>query len=350
MRKVPFGQPLAHVRRQQQHLVRLVGAECRRHPALSFGSCQSIVASFSTAQTPSGMVARALSMGSVSPADNRTMALIGRELIRTGECLFLLNVAQDAVQALPCSHWDVQSLYPDPSVWWYRADIPSPNGTKTKTVRASEVLHFKWACSPSMPWKGISPLQAGSDTTKMLGRLESSAGDESGIPSGFILPVAATPEQGSEIERAIEKSKSKLKVIANNIAGWASAGGSSKPGGGSGNPVRIGPTFTAGLVDLRRDTALSVFAACGIPSELASQGEGTSAREAWRRFLHGTLQPIADQIAVEASNKLGTEISISFNKLFASDLSGRARSFQSMIGGGMTTDKAAGLAGLLESE
>ena len=66
--------------------------------------------------------------------------------------------------------------------------------------------------------------------------------------------------------------------------------------------------------------------------------------------LLGTLQPIADQIAVEASQKLGTEISISFDKLFASDLSGRARAFQSIVGGGMPTDKAAGLAGLLESE
>ena len=212
-------------------------------------------------------------------------------------------------------------------------------------MRASEVLHFKWACSPLRPWKGIGPLQAGSDTAKTLGRLESNAGDESAIPSGFILPVYSTPEQGSEIERAIQKSRAKLKVIANNIQGWLSAGGTSKQSGGSGNPVRIGPTFTSGLVDLRRDTSLSVFSACGIPSELASQGEGTSAREAWRRFLHGTLQPIADQIAVEASSKLGTDISISFDKLFASDLSGRARAFQSMVGGGMTTGSSAEFVG-----
>ena len=52
MRKVPFGQPVAHIRRQQQHLVRLTGAECRRHRALSLESSQPIVASFPTAQTP----------------------------------------------------------------------------------------------------------------------------------------------------------------------------------------------------------------------------------------------------------------------------------------------------------
>ena len=139
-------------------------------------------------------------------------------------------------------------------------------------------------------------------------------------------------------------------MIASHVQGWASAGGTSKQAGGSGNPVRVGPALPSGMVDLRRDTALSVFGACGIPSELASNGEGTSAREAWRRFLHGTIQPIADQIAVECSAKLGTEITISFDRLFASDLSGRARAFQSMARGGMSTDKAAGLAGLLESE
>lgn len=42
------------VRRQQNHLVRLIGAKCRRHPVLSLGSCQPcqpIVTSLFTVQT-----------------------------------------------------------------------------------------------------------------------------------------------------------------------------------------------------------------------------------------------------------------------------------------------------------
>ena len=45
-----------------------------------------------------------------------------------------------------------------------------------------------------------------------------------------------------------------------------------------------------------------------------------------------------------------TEISFDFSSLFASDLSGRARSFQSMVNGGMALDKAASLAGLMVEE
>jgi hypothetical protein len=36
--------------------------------------------------------------------------------------------------------------------------------------------------------------------------------------------------------------------------------------------------------------------------------------------------------------------------MFASDLSGRARAFQSMVGGGMDVSKAAALAGLMDAD
>ena len=44
------------------------------------------------------------------------------------------------------------------------------------------------------------------------------------------------------------------------------------------------------------------------------------------------------------------ELAFSFDRLFASDLSGRARAFQSMVGGGMPVDRAAALAGLLDPD
>ena len=63
------------------------------------------------------------------------------------------------------------------------------------------------------------------------------------------------------------------------------------------------------------------------------------------------MQPLAGVVAVELARKLGTSsLALSFDRLFASDLSGRARAFQSLVGGGMATDKAAALAGLMEAE
>ena len=85
--------------------------------------------------------------------------------------------------------------------------------------------------------------------------------------------------------------------------------------------------------------------------ELVESGQGTAAREAYRRFLHSSVAPVAELAAVEMREKLDSpELAITFDKLFASDLSGRARGFQSMVGGGMELSKAASLAGLMEPE
>ncbi len=44
------------------------------------------------------------------------------------------------------------------------------------------------------------------------------------------------------------------------------------------------------------------------------------------------------------------ELVLNFDELFASDLSGRARAFQSMVGAGMPLPEAAALAGLMQPE
>ena len=67
-----------------------------------------------------------------------------------------------------------------------------------------------------------------------------------------------------------------------------------------------------------------------------------------RRYLHSTLSPIARIVASECAVKLDTPgLTFDHSNLFASDLSGRARAFQSMVGGGMDITKAAALAGLM---
>ena len=56
---------------------------------------------------------------------------------------------------------------------------------------------------------------------------------------------------------------------------------------------------------------------------------------------------MADIMAYELSIKFESEFSMSFDKLFASDLATRARAFQSLVGGGMEVERAAALAGVL---
>lgn len=61
-------------------------------------------------------------------------------------------------------------------------------------------------------------------------------------------------------------------------------------------------------------------------------------------------QILRGAVAGELSEKLDVDLSLSFDRLFAADLSGRARAFQSLVGGGMDSGEAAALAGLMESD
>ena len=87
-----------------------------------------------------------------------------------------------------------------------------------------------------------------------------------------------------------------------------------------------------------------------VPVELAELGQGTAAREAWRRFLHATIDPLGKLVAEELTEKFEFPVSLNFDSLMASDISGRARAFQSMVGGGIEITKAAALSGLMMTE
>ena len=116
-------------------------------------------------------------------------------------------------------------------------------------------------------------------------------------------------------------------------------------------PRPIGPRQNDGSVSLRDDTSIAVLGACGVPPSLAiANSDGTAQRESFRRFLHSSVVPLARLVEHELSIKLDAPVRLSFDQLFAADLSGRARAFQSMIGGGMSLPKAAQLAGLMAIE
>ena len=112
-------------------------------------------------------------------------------------------------------------------------------------------------------------------------------------------------------------------------------------------PQRIGADPPVSLATLRTDSAQAVLSACGVSADLFVAGDAAGQRESWRRFLHGSVQPPGDLLAGELADKLDVpRLRLNFDRLFASDLSGRARAFGSMVQAGMDADRAARLAGL----
>ena len=55
-------------------------------------------------------------------------------------------------------------------------------------------------------------------------------------------------------------------------------------------------------------------------------------------------------VAQELTPKLGTDVSLSFDRLFANDLPGRVRIRRHLVGSNIDRTKAAALAGLLAGE
>ena len=65
-----------------------------------------------------------------------------------------------------------------------------------------------------------------------------------------------------------------------------------------------------------------------------------------RQFLHGSLMPLAALIGTELRRKLDIpDLTISFDKLGAMDLTGKARAYASLIGADMDDATARRLAG-----
>ena len=115
-------------------------------------------------------------------------------------------------------------------------------------------------------------------------------------------------------------------------------------------PQRFGADPPASLPSLRTEAGLSVLSACGVPVSLVTDADGTSQREAWRRFVMGAVEPLLGIVAQEVEAKLETRVSFDLSSLWAHDLAGRASSFKAMVTAGMEVERAAGLAGLMGGE
>ena len=79
-------------------------------------------------------------------------------------------------------------------------------------------------------------------------------------------------------------------------------------------PVRLGANPPSALVQLHETATREVLAACGVPVELVGGGDGAGQREAWRRFLFGSIAPLGRLVSAELSAKLDTPITLTWDE------------------------------------
>lgn len=280
-----------------------------------------------------------------------TMSLIGRSLIRNGEAVFAIEVHEGQVVLIPAASWDVSGDV-DPSTWTYRLSLSGPSRfTTLSPVPAEAMVHIRYQVDAERPWRGVSPLASAALAGRLSAETTMALADEVSGPRGLLLPV---PVDGADptvatLKADIRALRGQVALVESVSAGWAGDGSPIRPKG-DWEGRRLGAAPGAALVEQASLASREVFAACGVPLSLVDKAEGTGQREAFRRLMHATIAPLAKIVSEELTAKFETDISLSFDQLFAADLAGRARAFQSLVGGGMEISKAAGLAGLLEGE
>ena len=289
------------------------------------------------AEIAAGQVSRAFAAATVEGSGGAAfnaivLAKIGRDLMERGDSVW----KPVGGRLLWLNSYDVQAMDDGSFRYW--------TGKGEQRQRVSP-LHVRYALDP-LTGRGTGPLQNAPQLTQWAKALEGRLSQESGGTVGYLLPIPSGGDDASveTLRQDLGRLNGKTALIETTAAGWGE-GRAAAPHQDYA-PRRIGPSIPQGNVAAFKAAQLAVLAACGVPVELVESSEGTGAREAWRRFLHGTIQPLGKLLEL-AAEEAGMSIRLKWDDLMASDIAGRARAFQSMVGAGMEPGKAAALSGLM---
>ena len=304
-------------------------------------------------EAAAGLLSRGFASAEVTGADGMPispsfLAGVGRDLIWPGESLHLIDVDQGEVRLFPISAFEVSGTH-DPRSWIYRVEVSGPNGATVYKRPAASVLRY--SVDPSKRWRGVGPLQRARISARILAEIETALGDESSGTRGHILP---TPLDGDD--RALRKLRATVAglkgrtALVETMKGSWGADRADAPTA-DWRSIRLGFNAPDSAVSLCSDVSMAILSACGCPPSLMVASSSGGAREALRRWLHTTVGPLALMVQSELRTALDApELKLSFDGLFASDLSGRARAFGSMVKAGLALDKAAALSGLMAAD
>ena len=318
----------------------LAGLEA--HASGSAGNVLRTSAVESAARIWSGALASASVAGGRGALTPGVMALAGRQLVRTGEAVFVIRIAGGRIALDPVAEWEVLGG------WRYRVEVLEPPGRSvSRLLPRAGVIHWRWATDPREPWRGVSPMAAAALGAKVAANTETRLSEETSGPVALMLPV---PADGGgtgldQLRSDIAAAKGAAVLAESTWAGWEE--GKQKGTMADWKASRLGPEVPEELRQLHEDALQRVLAACGIPGSLASVGaDGTQLREDYRRFILLAVQPLARELAAEASEKLDSSVSFGFHGLHAHDIVARSNAYAKLREAGIEDADARRLAGL----
>ena len=170
--------------------------------------------------------------------------------------------------------------------------------------------------------------------------------DEASGPVGRLLGIPKDGDDGTVDNLKTDIRDARGRVALLEVGDWGETGG----GQASLDSKRFGAEPPQSLVNLHTMASHEIMNACGLNIALFGEGNAAATREAWRLALFGVLSPLGRLVESELQDKFEDSVTLSWQELRASDLSGRARAFQSMVTGGMDVAQAVSIAGLMVEE
>lgn len=259
--------------------------------------------------------------------DRARMAQMARSLALRGEALFLVGDHM----LTPAADWDLSTRDGRPRA--YRISVPEAGGGRSVTALAAEVLHVRLAADQVAPWAGQAPLRRAALTAGLLHALETALSEVYSLaPLGSqVVPFPEAPDTDNEaLGRSFRGTRG--RVLLRESVQVTAAGGPAPAT--DWRPADLTPDMKNSMAVETLDAArASVAMAFGVlPGLLSSATTGPMVREAQRHLATWTLQPIAELIAEEASQKLGVAVAIdTLTPMQAFDAGGSARALMGLV-------------------
>ena len=245
--------------------------------AAAGGDAAADVNAIAAAEVAAGLWGRAFASAKVEPMTAATRCLTpqvqelcGRELVRKGEALFLLEVVRGEAVLMPVSWWDTYGGH-RPESWQYQVTLAGPDQTTTMRVEAERVVHVRYGATPTEPWRGVSPLAHSRATSDLAAMLETRLSQEVTAAVGTLIPVPQNAGDTTELQQQLAGLRGKVALVPTTAAGWNTDGRAGAPRA-DWKTERLGANPPNVLDMLRTNSARSVW--CPHRTGRAQRGHG----------------------------------------------------------------------------
>lgn len=259
--------------------------------------------------------------------DRFTMGMIGRAAALRGEAVLWIT----GEGLIPVFDWTVTTRMGRARA--YQLSLPDTGGGRAVTALAPEVLHLRLGSDVTAPWAGTAPLRRAQLTGDLLAAVEQALKDVfTDAPIGSqVLPMPDGLAEDMAEMRTQFRGRRGSTLIVEGVA-QATAGGFNPQLGQRREDLSpdLSRSMTAETLDRARGAVLMAYGI--LPAMLSPAATGPVIREGQRHLVQYQLQPLAEVLAEEASEKLGAPVRIDVQRpLQAFDTGNKARSVAAIV-------------------